>query len=201
MSFASAGRSAGGHSGADRGFSEAFRCADGYLFVAVESRAAFEALARVLGHTEWIVDAEMNHPSGVLNYVDVRIRPALDGWLQTRPRDEAARELSALRIPCGPCNAPPDLCRDPHLLARNMIREVRGVVAAEPVLAVGNPVQLVGEPKEFDGPVPTVGGDTYRVLSDAFGLADDDIDELIRRGVVGAQPPMGDSPSGSLLQS
>jgi formyl-CoA transferase len=164
---------------------EGFKARDGYVVVQIVREHQFERLAELIGRPEWKTDPRFTDRSGWMPHLESEIRPAIEAWLASRTKLEAARELTAAGIVAGPSNSAPDVIADPHVAARNMLVEMpRTDGVEEPILVPGNPVKLS---KMAEGPetrVPWVGEHTREVLATELGLDDARLDQLAAEGVI-----------------
>jgi crotonobetainyl-CoA:carnitine CoA-transferase CaiB-like acyl-CoA transferase len=164
---------------------EGFRCADGYVVLQVVREHQFAALAKLIGHSEWIDDPRFATRAGWVPNLEAVIRPAFEAWAADRGKLEVARELTAAGVVAGPSNHASDVIADEHVAARNMLVEVpRTDGVEEPILVPGNPVKMS---KVTEGPetrMPWVGEHTAEVLEQELGLEPEALEKLRAAGVV-----------------
>jgi crotonobetainyl-CoA:carnitine CoA-transferase CaiB-like acyl-CoA transferase len=113
------------------------------------------------------------------------LRAVITEWLDTFPSaDTALAALSAVRIPCAPVLRPAEVIAQEHLAARAFF-PVLPHPARKDLRVTASPYHLDGKPTHPRGPAAyRVGEHTRRVLRDVLGYKDDQIEELIRAGVV-----------------
>jgi crotonobetainyl-CoA:carnitine CoA-transferase CaiB-like acyl-CoA transferase len=122
---------------------------DGAVAIAAPRPKQWEALCRAMGREDLIEDERSR---------DVRARvtnrqfvnAAIEAWTTRLPKQQIVSVLGG-EVPCGPVNTAADLFADPHLRARNMIREV-------PLPGDNPAVSLAGPPRKFS----TTPTDIYR---------------------------------------
>ncbi len=168
------------------GLVAAFAASDGHFVVAILRDHQFERLARIVGEPGWCGDARFATREGWALHREAVVRPAVEAWARDKTKLDASRLLAAEGIPAGPSNLAPDLCRDPHVAARDMLIEVPHPGSDQPMLVVGNPVKLSAAP---EGPItrfPSLGEHTEAVLREALGIDDSELDALRRDGVIAA---------------
>jgi crotonobetainyl-CoA:carnitine CoA-transferase CaiB-like acyl-CoA transferase len=164
---------------------EGFRAKDGYVVTQIVREAQFEKLAELVGHPEWTDDPRFASRDGWMPNLESVIRPAVEQWLSTRTKLEAAEELTAAGIVAGPSNSAPDVIADPHVAARNMLVEMpRTDGVDEPILVPGNPVKMSAVAEGPETRVPWVGEHTAEVLSSELGLGADELESLRDEGVI-----------------
>jgi crotonobetainyl-CoA:carnitine CoA-transferase CaiB-like acyl-CoA transferase len=98
-----------------------------------------------------------------------------------KTRDEWVAELSHLDACFGPVNDLAEAMDDPHVRARDMVREVP--TPTGPVPTVGNPLKLRGDEQPPLRPAPGLGENTDEVLKEA-GFTAEEIDALRRAGAL-----------------
>jgi crotonobetainyl-CoA:carnitine CoA-transferase CaiB-like acyl-CoA transferase len=160
-----------------------FEAADGPVVIQVSREHQFERLATLIGRPEWLDDARFATRQGWVDHLESDIRPAIEEWLATRPKLDAARELAAAGIPSGPCNDPDDVLADPHLAQRRMLVELEAADGATYVVP-GNPVKLSKVPELEDEPSPSLGAHTDEVLAELAGATADELARLRADGVI-----------------
>lgn len=163
----------------------AFRASDGYFVMMCSRRAQMEALAKVVGHPEWLTDARIASPATWGAHLEDIFRPAIEAWASTRTRAQACHELNGAGVAVGPVHSAPEVMADPHVIARNMIVEMaRSDGVDTPVVTPGNPIKLS---KMSEGPehrVPWLGEHTDEVLREELGLDDATLAALHADGAI-----------------
>lgn len=163
-----------------------FEASDGWFILQVGREHQFEALARLVGHPDWVSDARFATRQGWIDHLESDIRPALRRWAADRTKVQASEALSAAGLAAGPCLRDEEVVRDPHVAARSMLVEVpRTDGVDQPVLVPGNPVKLS---KVAEGPetrVPWLGEHTDDVLATELGLSGPELADLRATGAIG----------------
>ena len=159
-----------------------FTASDGLLNLAAATEGMWAKLCTVLE-----VEDLRAHPDYADNTARSRNRAALrdrlNERLATRPALEWTRALIAAGIPAGPIYTLDQVFADPQVRAAGLAEEV-----AHPTIGalrqLSNPLRMesVGR-RTVRGHPPLLGEHTEAVLGD-FGLAADEIDRLLREGVV-----------------
>jgi crotonobetainyl-CoA:carnitine CoA-transferase CaiB-like acyl-CoA transferase len=104
------------------------------------------------------------------------IRRKAKDWLST---------LEKLGVPAGPVNNVGDVFASDQVKARDMKVQIKHPTAGEGHVAViGNPLKLSDTPVTYNRAPPLLGEDTDRILKE-LGMADDEIDQLQKSGVIG----------------
>ena len=143
---------------------------DAYIYVITQA-AAFDGLAKVIGHEEWLEDPEWSTPEARLPKLD-RVFEEIQKWTMTKTKFEAMDILNPLNVPCGPIISMKELSEEPSLRATGTIVEVehpeRGIY-----LTVGNPIKLSDSPSEVIRS-PLLGEHTVDILHE-IGLSSEEI--------------------------
>jgi crotonobetainyl-CoA:carnitine CoA-transferase CaiB-like acyl-CoA transferase len=164
---------------------EGFKASDGFVVVQIGREHQFEALARLIGHPEWLDDPRFETRAGWAPNLESVIRPAVDAWASQHTKLEAAAELTKVGIAAGPSNSAADVIADPHVAARNMLVEMPRTDGVEtPVLVPGNPVKMSRVAEGPETRVPWVAEHTDEVLTAELGLDEKDLARLREQGVI-----------------
>ncbi|MGE8591421.1 MAG: CoA transferase, partial [Alcaligenes sp.] len=80
-------------------------------------------------------------------------------------------------VPAGPINTLDQVYEDPHVLARQMKRELPHPAAGKVPMAA-SPLKFSDSPVEYRRPPPMLGEHTAQVLAEKLGLSAEDIQAL-----------------------
>jgi crotonobetainyl-CoA:carnitine CoA-transferase CaiB-like acyl-CoA transferase len=161
---------------------ETFAASDGDFVLAVGNDELWRTFCRV---TE--LDALGTDPRFASNRDRVKnhgaLKPILEERLKARTRAEWLSALTAEGVPCGSVRDVGEVLEDPHLHARDMVREVEHATLGA-VRVLGVPMKLSDTPGQVRTGPPTLGQHTDHILSADLGLTDDEIRTLRKDGVV-----------------
>ena len=143
---------------------------DAYIYVITQA-AAFDGLAKVIGHEEWLEDPEWSTPEARLPKLD-RVFEEIEKWTMTKTKFEAMDILNPLNVPCGPIISMKELSEEPSLRETCTIVEVEHPERGK-YLTVGNPIKLSDSPSEVIRS-PLLGEHTVDVLHE-IGLSSKEI--------------------------
>ena len=174
--------------GNGRGLSNAYRTADGWVYIAAPSDNIWERVCEALDRPEWLEDERYASRADRGRNVD-EIEGALAEWFASRTTDQAVEHLSAHNVPAAPVNTVGQAARDPHLREREIMVEVPDPVAGR-IHVAGKMVKFSRTPMVV-GPAPVVGGHTGEILGGVLGYDGARIKALEEKGVV----HLADSPS------
>jgi crotonobetainyl-CoA:carnitine CoA-transferase CaiB-like acyl-CoA transferase len=110
-------------------------------------------------------------------------RTALEAWCAVRTVDEIVTTLLDLGVPVAPVRIIPEVVKDPHVWAREMLVKMEDPVAGE-VYVPGVTVKMSHTPGRI-GPVPTPGQHTDEVLGRLLGFDAERLQSLREAKVIG----------------
>jgi len=159
-----------------------FPTSDGHVIVACLTERFWHNFARCLGHDELIED-----PRFALYEARLANRVALHEIIHARmSRDTTAfwlERLSDYDVPNAPILSIGDALEQPHVAARGLVETANHPTEGD--------LRLVRGPIRFDGEGPArarapslLGEDTRRVLKDALGCSEAEIEELAAQGAI-----------------
>lgn len=170
-----------------------FTAADGYLVIAAQVDDAWVRLARLVGGDALALDKRFLDPvsrnanrTAALAYVQ--------DWCLAQPsRAACIAALDAAQVPCAPVQTIDEVVADPQTVARGMVVE-----QDHPVLGR---VRLPNLPFRFSdcdtsprSPAPLMGQHNREVAA-SLGYAPDEIEALLRDGVLYAEPAVANLPA------
>ena len=139
---------------------------DAYSYVITQA-AAFPALAKTIGHEDWLEDPEWSTPEARLPKLD-KVFEEIEKWTKTKTKFEVMDILNPLNVPCGPILSMKELAEEPSLRATGTIVEVDHPDRGK-YLTVGNPIKLSDSPTDVQRS-PLLGEHTDEVLTE-IGLS------------------------------
>ena len=140
---------------------------DAYSYVITQA-AAFPALAKTIGHEDWLDDPEWSTPEARLPKLD-KVFEEIEKWTKTKTKFEVMDILNPLNVPCGPILSMKELAEEPSLRETGTIVEVDHPERGK-YLTVGNPIKLSDSPTDVQRS-PLLGEHTDGVLTE-IGLSD-----------------------------
>ncbi|MFO6453426.1 MULTISPECIES: CaiB/BaiF CoA transferase family protein [unclassified Aeromicrobium] len=163
---------------------DAFPTVDGEVLIGVQNDRGWRSLLRdVLDAPELVDD-----PRFVTNVDRVAHREACDAVVASHTRgwstDDLIASLSAAGVPAAQVKQMSDVVAHPQLRARGRWREVATEHSVVPALL---PPVTFSDVEAVMGTVPALGQHTRTVL-EGLGLCDQQIDELVKQGVVTSDP-------------
>jgi len=158
-----------------------FRCADGFIVIAVITDNFWKNLNKV------VKCAEFDNPKFDLrpgrwegrDFIEAKLNEIL---IQNTVSHWCAL-LEAERIPCGTVNTISQAMTDEQVVHRNMIVDLKHPDGGS-TKGPGNPIKLSRNNNETFSAAPKLGQDTDQVFSDLLGLSIDEINALKSDGVI-----------------
>jgi formyl-CoA transferase len=153
---------------------------DAYTYVITQMQA-FPALAKVIGHADWLEDPEFNTPEARLPKLDF-VFSEIEKWTMTMTKFEVMATLNPLNVPCGPVLSMKELAEEPSLRTTGTVVEVDHPNRGK-YLTVGNPIKLSDSPSDVKRS-PMLGEHTDEVLKSVLGMNDDEISAAKAQGAI-----------------
>lgn len=153
---------------------------DAYIYIITQA-AAFDELAKVIGHEDWLDDPEWNTPEARLPKLD-EMFAEIEKWTKTKDKREVMSILNPLNVPCGPILSMKELAEEEALRRTGTVVEVDHPERGK-YLTIGNPIKLSDSPTEVQR-APLLGEHTDEILKTVLGLDDDEIAAAREQGAI-----------------
>jgi formyl-CoA transferase len=144
---------------------------DAYIYVITQAQA-FPALAKVIGHEDWLTDPDYSTPEARLPRLN-KVFSEIEKWTMTMTKMDVMATLNPLEVPCGPILSMKEIAEEPALRATGTVVEVDHPKRGK-YLTVGNPIKLSDSPSDVRRS-PLLGEHTEEILRSVVGLSDDEI--------------------------
>jgi crotonobetainyl-CoA:carnitine CoA-transferase CaiB-like acyl-CoA transferase len=159
-----------------------FACADGEVLVAIGNDRQFRAFCSLIGRTDLGDDARFAASGGRSVNRDAllaEMQPAIAQW----KAGDLIAAMEAAKLPGGKVNEIPEVLEHPQIQARGLVHELDRSDGT-PVKVLGFPGKFSASPASFRRAPPRSGEDTAAVLRERLGLEDQDMERLLRAGVI-----------------
>src|SRR5262245_57777263 len=153
---------------------------DSYIYVITQLQA-FPALAKVIGHPEWLDDPAYSKPEARLDKLD-HVFAEIEKWTMTMTKFDVMATLNPLNVPCGPVLSMREIAEEPALRQTGTVVEVDHPKRGK-YLTVGNPIKLSDSPAEVQRS-PLLGEHTIEVLRTVLELDDNEIEAARSQGAI-----------------
>lgn len=156
---------------------------DEWLAVTVRDDTDWAALCSAIGRTDLLDDEALSTAADRHAQRD-RIDTALAKWTREHAPSDAMKLLQEAGVPAGAMLRGADLPDWAYCKQRGAFREERHPRGREPYVLEN--VQIHADPVAEPpyGPAPLLGEQTRRIAEDLLGLDEDQIDDLLRKGVL-----------------
>ena len=158
-----------------------FRCADGFIVIAVITDNFWQNLKQVVPCPEFD-DPELDGQPGRWAAREM-INARLNEMLEQNTCQHWLAQLEEKRIPCAPVNNFSQALADPQVQHRNMVIDLQHPGGAS-TRGPGNPIKLSRSAEESFTPAPLLGQHTQDVFSSVLGCSNEEIQGLRERGVI-----------------
>jgi formyl-CoA transferase len=162
-----------------------YQTKDGYVAIATGSDEMWANLLSAMGMPELKDDLRYKKLDQRAENVD-EVDALIKSWTLSKTNNEVVRELRKFRVPCGPVNKANEMCRDPQLISRGMVKELHHPLfgKVEGVCAAGLLIQLSETPGEFTSPAPLLGQHNEEIYSNWLGLSREELGKLKEEGII-----------------
>ncbi len=153
---------------------------DAYIYVITQAQA-FPALAKVIGHEDWLTDPNYNTPEARLPRLKA-VFAEVEKWTMTMAKMDVMATLNPLNVPCGPILSMKEIAEEQALRATGTVVEVDHPKRGK-YLTVGNPIKLSDSPADVQRS-PLLGEHTEDVLRNVLGMSSDEIQSARQQGAI-----------------
>ena len=158
---------------------QATRAKDGFLMFAPISPANFEAMARAVGHPEWINDSRFAKPLTRAANWD-QLMAELERWTAGRSAEECLSIMNTHGVPCARYNTVAEVMASPYAAGRGLFAKAQD--GAGEFLTADPPFKMAGSGTR--GRVPALGEHGEAILDALLGYAGTRIAQLVGQKVL-----------------
>jgi crotonobetainyl-CoA:carnitine CoA-transferase CaiB-like acyl-CoA transferase len=162
--------------------------ADGYMTVAALTDRQWAALARTVGHPEWLEDERFKTSALRQRNIDARLELTQQALL-ARPAAEWLDRLTAAQVPCGPVLRRNEVVRHPQVEALGLVVETEHEKAGR-LRQTRAAARFSKTPTEIRRGAPALGEHTGEVLAE-IGYSPGEIEALASEGAAGVAKGAG----------
>ena len=154
------------------------------VVIGANNTANFKRLMTAIGRADLAAEPELG-----ANAARVARQSEIDGaiaaWTRELDAAEVVARLEAAAVPASPVFSAAEMAADPHYVARGLFERLP--VGNREIAFPAVTPRLLETPARSEWTGRELGADTREVLSARLGLAPEEIDELVRAGVVGCR--------------
>jgi crotonobetainyl-CoA:carnitine CoA-transferase CaiB-like acyl-CoA transferase len=162
--------------------SQAFRCADGEIFVVASTASQWSALADALGRPELAGDPRFATVSARIANRDLVLQ-TLDSIFARRSVSHWVATLEAADVPVSPVNTMDAVFANPQVRHRGLRTTVPHPTAG-PIDLIANPIRYPHAPATTYTAPPLLGEHTDEILTDVLGKTPEEIARLRTSGAI-----------------
>lgn len=159
-----------------------FKALDGYVVIGVSSNVLWERFTKVIGKPELVNDERFNSALARIENVDL-VDNIAQKWVGNQKVEDVVEQLNAVGVTCAPVYTVEDIVQDPHVLARNMVPEVKHPIAGTFRMSGITP-KLSVTPGEVYSPAPALGQHNEEIYEGLLGYSKDQLKEWKEKGVI-----------------
>lgn len=163
-------------------YGSVYKAKDGYVTIPAASRTIWTRVFIAMGRHELAEDPEILGNGSSDEAKDRRL-DILREWVAGTSVAEVTEKLVAAEVPVGPVQTVPEMARDPHLKAREMMVEVPTEDGKGKIMAPGLTIKFsktMGTVRK----VPAAGEHTREILGGILNFSDEKLEELRAEGVI-----------------
>jgi len=160
---------------------DAYRCKDGYIYLAVSFNRMWKRFTKLIGRED-LADDPRFASSELRRRNRDYMNSLAEGWLADKTKDEAVSLLVNAGIPAGPVNTVTEAFMDPQINAREMIVNLKQPGVGE-IPVSGIVVKLSKTPGSIETPAPSVGQHNEAIYCGLLGHSKKELSELKEEGV------------------
>ena len=171
-----------GNRGQTAGPADTFPTQDGWVLAQVVGQPLFERWARLMGENNWLTDPRFKDDQGRGDNGEA-LSARMAQWCAARTSAQCIAALNEARIPCGPVLTPQQVLGDPHIVAKQFMKEIDYPGLPRPAPVARTPVNLTGTPVIDETRAPTLGEHADEILAE-LGYRPADIAALREKRVI-----------------
>ena len=157
---------------------QVFTTSDSHIILAVGNDGQFQRFCSAADHPELSTDSRYStNPQRLINREELCNR--LAEIIIEKPKKFWIEVLDAAGVPCGPIDNIAEVCENPQIISRELIRDLNHPTAGT-VPTIGNPLKLSRTPLQMVNGPPLLGQHSAEILQDVLGYSGDQLDHTLR---------------------
>ena len=158
------------------------RCKDGWIVITIPQQHQWEALARLVGHPEWIEREDYKDEFSRAAHVE-ELNASIGEWMREHTMEEIYHGGQALSCPIGAISTAEDLLNSEQLKARGFFRDVEHPKIGK-VKFPGAPYTYSKTPWRWERPAPLLGEHNEEIYCGRLGHSKESLARLRATGVI-----------------
>ncbi len=157
---------------------------DGYIVLSIGNDPTFERFCKLANEENLLEDERFKTNASRVSNREY-VTEVLNNVTKKRDSETWLKDLEEAKIGCGPINNLSEVFKDPHVLSREMIIEIKhSKTGKKPLKLIANPIKMTETPVSYRHPPPLLGEHTDEILTQHLKLSVEDIKNLKDKGIV-----------------
>ena len=157
---------------------------DGYIVLSIGNDPTFERFCKLANEESLLEDERFKTNASRVSNREY-VTEVLNNVTKKRDSETWLKDLEEAKIGCGPINNLSEVFKDPHVLSREMIIEIKhSKTGKKPLKLIANPIKMTETPVSYRHPPPLLGEHTDEILTQHLKLSVEDIKNLKDKGIV-----------------
>ena len=157
---------------------------DGYIVLSIGNDPTFERFCKLANEENLLEDERFKTNASRVSNREY-VTEVLNNVTKKRDSETWLKDLEKAKIGCGPINNLSEVFKDPHVLSREMIIEIKhSKTGKKPLKLIANPIKMTETPVSYRHPPPLLGEHTDEILTQHLKLSAEDIKNLKDKGIV-----------------
>ena len=157
---------------------------DGYIVLSIGNDPTFERFCKLANEENLLEDERFKTNASRVSNREY-VTEVLNNVTKKRDSETWLKDLEKEKIGCGPINNLSEVFKDPHVLSREMIIEIKhSKTGKKPLKLIANPIKMTETPVSYRHPPPLLGEHTDEILTQHLKLSVEDIKNLKDKGIV-----------------
>ena len=157
---------------------------DGFIVLSIGNDPTFERFCKLANEEKLLEDERFKTNASRVSNREY-VTEVLNNVTKKRDSKTWLKELEEAKIGCGPINNLSEVFKDPHVLSREMIIEIKhSKTGKKPLKLIANPIKMTETPVSYRYPPPLLGEHTDEILTQHLKLTIEDIKNLKDKGIV-----------------
>ena len=168
-------------------FIATWQCKDGYVSITTNTKKAWDDLRAWMdrdGMAGDLMDEQYNDRFILRGEHSSHIEELVEAWTLSHTRQEITEWGQANHHPWGPVSTASELLDNEQLWDRGFYQKITDPQAGSEIVYPGSPYKMSEDGWRLESSAPQVGQHNNQVYCDELGLSTDELQELIRAGVV-----------------
>jgi crotonobetainyl-CoA:carnitine CoA-transferase CaiB-like acyl-CoA transferase len=149
-----------------RGPPASFRCANGFVYIFITSRAHWAGVRTLMGDPPWLAEFAPNWLENVTDELIATFRTGFAAWVAAKDRETVCTQAQQLGVPLVPVNDAADLKRSEQFNFRGFFQRLQHPVLGEADYPTV-PYLLSATPARLTSPAPRLGQDNGLIAARA----------------------------------